>query len=364
MQRNFFITDLMNTGDCMSYEHFLNDHTLPNQHNTYCSEWYRLHLYDVDSFDRRFAIIDRPLVSEVVADEYIRELKRRVELLHSQGFHFILATPWESDENIKLGEQRWPKELPGYSYTEWSGGTSWFWHMMYYKHKDKTFTANHKVTSNQLFQKNNFREKKYNFLYLNKFPRNHRVKLYHKLEDKDLLKNSLHTFIGFETPIRLPAEYELPWVDAKNYPYYGMDQDLYEKPYNDTGCSIISETNDNDTDVFITEKLWKPILCQHIFLVHGNHLYLQKIRDIGFKTFNNYFDESYDLEQDPEKRIDKIVELCNTLSTRDWQDLYLQTQALRQHNFDTFWNKEKLSNEINKTLISFLEFADSSQVSS
>ena len=37
---------------------------------------------------------------------------------------------------------------------------------------------------------------------------------------------------------------------------------------------------------------------------------------------------------------------------------------LRQHNYDTFFNKEKLSAEVNKTLISFLEFFDSSQVSS
>ena len=49
---------------------------------------------------------------------------------------------------------------------------------------------------------------------------------------------------------------------------------------------------------------------------------------------------------------------------RDWKDLYNQTIALRQHNYNTFFNKEKLSAVVNKTLIGFLEFFDSSQVSS
>ena len=56
--------------------------------------------------------------------------------------------------------------------------------------------------------------------------------------------------------------------------------------------------------------------------------------------------------------------MLEDLKTKDWNDIYRQTLALRQHNYDTLFNKEKLSAEINKTLISFLEFADSSQVSS
>jgi hypothetical protein len=81
---------------------------------------------------------------------------------------------------------------------------------------------------------------------------------------------------------------------------------------------------------------------------------------MGFKTFANYFDEGYDLEMDKGRRIDKIVKTCENLLTKDWQDIYLQTQALRKHNHDTFFNKQKLSIEINKTLNLFLEFADRS----
>ena len=199
---------------------------------------------------------------------------------------------------------------------------------------------------------------------MNKQPREHRVKLYNKLLKENVLSNSLYTFLGLDKPVRLTQEYELPWVKPEDYPEWGLDQDITEQPYVDTVCSLISETNDNDTDVFMTEKIWKPIMAQHVFVVHGNHLYLQKLREIGFKTFNSYFDESYDLEHDRDKKIDAIVSLCKDLRTKDWQDIYRQTIALRQHNYDMFFNKEKLSAETNKTLISFLEFFDDGQVSS
>jgi hypothetical protein len=132
-----------------------------------------------------------------------------------------------------------------------------------------------------------------------------------------------------------------------------MDQDFYLKAYEHSACSIISETNDNDK-IFITEKLWKPILCQHFFIVHGNHLYLQKIRELGFKTFGNYFDESYDLEADPVKRIEKIVKLIKSLRHFDWKDAYLSSQKLRLHNYDHFWSESAYQEAVQKCVCDFL----------
>ena len=85
---------------------------------------------------------------------------------------------------------------------------------------------------------------------------------------------------------------------------------------------------------------------------------------MGFKTFNNYFEEAYDLDRDPEVRINTIVDVCDRLRDAPWEDMYLQSQALRQYNFNHFFNPQKLSVEINKTLNLFLEFADSRQISS
>jgi len=365
MQRNFILTDLMKTGNHLKLEQFINLHSLPDQSFDMTGEYYTLHNYDLDSYDRKFAIIDCRAANDGLKDnkELYIELKKRCDLLHSQGFVFIKANPWESLDNIYAYTQ-YP-EIDT-QHIKWTGGTSWFWFYMYEKHKDNKFNFTHDHNGS-------YWHKKHEFLYLNKAPRKHRVKLYNKLLKDKVLDNSIYTFTMLDEPIRLDKEYELPGIDPKDYPRFGKDQDIYELPYIDTVCSIVSETNDNDYEVFMTEKIWKPIMAQHIFIVHGNYLYLQKLREMGFKTFGNYFNESYDLEQDPDKRINKIVSLCQELKDpstdlkhghKKWQDIYLQTKSLRQHNYDLMFNKEKLSLEINKTLELFLEFADSSQISS
>ena len=375
MQRNFILTDVMKTGNTTDLTQFIAMNTMNDQVFDTASEYYTLHNYDLDSYDRKFAVIDvrTDNIRFSHNDYFNSELKKRCDLLKSQGFVFICATPWESIHNIEnttsfnpdIGRQDsiyFPKfEI---EHIKWSAGTSWFWFYMYKKHKDNTFKFSHDHNGS-------YWHKKHDFLYLNKAPRKHRVNLYNKLKDADVLDNSIYSFTMLDEPIRLEKKYELPGVDPKDYPRFGKDQDMYELPYIDTVCSIVSETNDNDYEVFMTEKIWKAIIAQHVFVVHGNHLYLQRLRGMGFKTFGNYFDEGYDLEQDPDKKIDKIVALIKDLKSKcddgsiaergnkKWQDIYLQTKALRQHNYDTMFNKEKLSLEINKTLDLFLEFADS-----
>ena len=353
MQSNFILTDVMKTGDHHSYEQFLEAHSLPNQTFEYTGEYYTLHNFDLDKYDRKFAFIDMRIPNNRVLDNtgYRNDLVTRLELLHQQGFKFILANPWESLDNINsnifvTGEKLKKVDIP-YPHHVWTGGVSWFWSYMYHKHIDNSFNFIHS-------------EKQHDFLYLNKAPRTHRVRLYEALTKEGVLENSLHTFLGMEPPKRLPEKYELPGIKPEDYPRWGKDQDIYELPYNDTICSIVSETNDNDYEVFMTEKIWKPIIAGHMFVVHGNYLYLQKLREIGFRTFSKYFDESYDLEKDPDKRITKLVEVIKQIKSLNTQDLYLNSQALRKHNQETFFNKEKLSLQVNKTLLGFLEFADGS----
>ena len=356
MQRNFILTDVMKTGQHQELHQFINLHSIEDQTFDLEYEYYRLHNYDIDSYDMRFAIIDvrHDNLRLKGNKEFGNELEKRCKLLHSQGFKFICASTWESKDNLSQMEL-WPTlEM---EHIKWTGDASWFWFYMYNKHKDNKFNFTHDHNGS-------YWHKKHDFLYLNKAIRDHRLKLYNRLQESDLLANSIYTFWSFDNPIRLDKKYELPGIDPKDYPRFGKDQDITELPYIDTVCSIVSETNDNDYEVFMTEKIWKPIMAQHVFVVHGNYLYLQKLKEMGFKTSNNYFDESYDLEQDPNKRIDKIVSLCADLKQKNWQDIYLQTKALRQHNYDTMFDKEKLSLEINKTINLFLEFADSGQVSS
>ena len=350
-ERNFILTDVMKTGDHISNEEFIKINTLPNQMFDLNGEYYTLHNYKIETYDRKIALLDiKQRNSRLQGNlEFTQELEKRIKNLKKQNFKIIVSCPWESEENFKTSEY-YPT---GYkNQFLWHGQQSWFWHCMINKHVKNTLSFDHT-------------EKKFDYLYLNKTPRRHRVKLYERLIKNNSLENSLYSFTHYKNAVKLNSMYELPWIDTtQRYPIYDHDQDIYERPYNETGCSIVSETNDNDTDVFITEKMWKPIIAGHIFIVHGNYQYLKKLREIGFKTFESVFDESYDEIRNPDQRIDSLANLIQKLKGSDWNKIYRQTEDIREHNRKTFWNKSYLSNLVNKELLRWFEFFDSSQVSS
>ena len=136
MQRNFILTDVMKTGNHSKLEGFINFHSLKGQAFDLAGEYYTLYNFDLDSYDRKFAIIDIREANNRLKDsaEFTAELKKRCKLLHSQGFVFIKATPWESMENVNREKQYPEIEIP---HIKWTGDVSWFWHYMYNKHKDK-----------------------------------------------------------------------------------------------------------------------------------------------------------------------------------------------------------------------------------
>ena len=335
IKNTFVLTDLMKTGDHPRVERFFNLCTLPNEDITYTGEYYTLNGLDLSKYDRLYAVIDHRLNNKDLYNntEYWEEFSHRIKILKQKDFQFIIAQPWESEENLQKIQYHKPF-LRDTKYCTWSGGVNWFWFLMYEKHKDKKYNFNHT-------------DKKYDFLYLNKQSRKHRKQMFDALQKQSLLDNSLVSFLDPPHNIKLDRAYELPWVDTSNYPRYGSDQDIHEPQFNDCAFNLVSETNDNNHDVFITEKLWKPIIAQQIFVVHGNLGYLKKLREMGFRTFDSVFDESYDLEQNPNKRIEKIVSLCQHLRTVDKSKIYQETADIRQHNCNLFFNKGALSNSIN-----------------
>lgn len=348
VKNSFFLTDLMKTGNHQDIEQFLALCTLPNERITSDGEYYTLHNMNFDRYDRLLAMIDHRRENQRLwhNPEYWQEAQRRITQLAHRGFSFIVAQPWESLENLRE-YQKYNDLLTNTKHLTWSGGSNWFWFLMHRKHCKVQYQFKHSC-------------KKHDFLYLNKQSRPHRKQLFEALQKESVLDNSLCSFLDAPYNIKLDPRYELPWVDANNYPRYGSDQDVHELQFNHTAFNLVSETNDNNHDVFITEKLWKPVLAQQIFVVHGNLGYLRRLRDMGFRTFDSVFDESYDLEEDPAKRIKKIVSLCQHLRTVDKEKIYKDTLAIRQHNRDRFLDNNALSLSVNETVLGFLELADRS----
>jgi hypothetical protein len=92
---------------------------------------------------------------------------------------------------------------------------------------------------------------------------------------------------------------------------------------------------------FITEKTFKAILNKRPFILVGSPGTVQKLRDLGFKTFNDFWDESYDSIVNPSDRMQAIVNIIKQLSalrSADLQYLALRIQNAVEYNYQHYVN--------------------------
>lgn len=338
VQRNFILTDVMKTGNHVELEDFIKFSNLEGQHFDMTGVWYQLHDYDLESYDRRIAFIDaRPFHSHLKNSFYQRDLKERLEYLISKKFVLIYVNPWECRRDIGFEDE-----------IVWAGDVSYFWYRMYHRYKDQKLKFYHG-------------QKEFDFLYLNKTKRTHRDLLFDKLTAKKILSQSLYSYHSRQ--IELNKDFELQMFREKPYPSYGHDRDILETQFNSTKFNIVSETVVHD-EVFFTEKIWKPIIAGQIFIVHGKHLYLQDLRSLGFETFGEFIDESYDNIRPLEERTEAIVSLCENLKGKSHMRLYDDTKQIREHNQQIFFSEQHCRNACRTTLNNLFELVDGSEVSS
>lgn len=121
--------------------------------------------------------------------------------------------------------------------------------------------------------------------------------------------------------------------------------------YLDSYFSIVNETNyfkDLGEGIFLSEKVFKPILKCHPFLIVSRPNSLQKLRELGYKTFSPYIDETYDTIEDDTERMFKIIEevkrLCN-LSETELKTFLTHVKDIVDYNYKHLVSKRNSSKE-------------------
>jgi hypothetical protein len=112
----------------------------------------------------------------------------------------------------------------------------------------------------------------------------------------------------------------------------------------DTMCRglfhVVTETVFYDQKLHLTEKIFKPIVSRRPFLLAGAPGNLAYLKSYGFRTFDQWIDESYDLESDPDQRlimiVDQIEKLCK-LDPTELERLYQEMQDTLDYNFEWFY---------------------------
>ena len=200
----------------------------------------------------------------------------------------------------------------------------------------------------------------YEFLFLNGRLRPHRKALIDGLRKHNCLDRALWTNLGstvemaftsrLETlntePIRLlPPDYEIdravpqltqmPESGFVKHQLFGNtwgDAIVNPRCYTDSWFSLVSETIYDYPHTFRTEKIWKPILMAHPFVVAANRGYLQDLRNAGFQTFHKLIDESYDQIDCPQARIERIIDTVRAISLSGAADFWKATRDICKYN--------------------------------
>lgn len=137
--------------------------------------------------------------------------------------------------------------------------------------------------------------------------------------------------IGDKYPFKV--DYYDPDLVATLLPLH-LDKSI-KKTWTDTYFSVVSETSANNTHAFITEKTVKPIYFYHPFIIWGNPYSLRYLREIGFKTFPEFFDETYDTVEDAGTRLSLILDNIKRLCSKDLReihDMYKSAKPKLVHN--------------------------------
>jgi hypothetical protein len=114
--------------------------------------------------------------------------------------------------------------------------------------------------------------------------------------------------------------------------------------YNDTCYSIVAETYFNSDFIMLTEKTAKPLIAKRLFVMFAGPGYLAHLHRLGFQTFGNVIDESYDLELDDETRWTRAFEQIEYLCSQPQEAILQKIQPVLEHNYNLFvgrdWNAE------------------------
>jgi len=110
-------------------------------------------------------------------------------------------------------------------------------------------------------------------------------------------------------------------LDQERHSIKRNDRWMNPQIYHDAYINVVTEAfPDKEIDCFITEKIFKPMLQMQPFMIQGNKGTLAKLREYGFHTFSELWDESYDELETWQERTDAMLEQLHSFCTLSTQD--------------------------------------------
>ena len=174
------------------------------------------------------------------------------------------------------------------------------------------------------------------FLYLNRIKKRDRFDFFVKCYESGILHNSYWSWAADNINDPLHKTIENVPIDDE---YSHLEVEIIPE-FSKTFLNIIPETfidyeKSNHGTFFPTEKTEKSIVAGQPFIIASTPGFLRGMKELGFKTFDTWWDESYDNEPDFSKRMDMVVKvLCDI---KNWplekcEQIYGEMIPILKHN--------------------------------
>lgn len=148
------------------------------------------------------------------------------------------------------------------------------------------------------------------------------------VEGEELLRNNEYSLDKTDATIGYEREGNTAWPNG----HYGITNKFV---YNYRQCfvAVVNETRYSQPTGNLSEKLLDAIKCECPFVLVAPPKTLEYAKKLGFATFSRFWDESYDDEIDPMKRMNKILNLLNDINeNQNIEQLYRNMRDELQHN--------------------------------
>ena len=143
--------------------------------------------------------------------------------------------------------------------------------------------------------------------------------------------NQLSTFLSSIEKYKSETTFHAYEYSTWDYDYSNQLNYLYK----DILIDLVAESHLLGNSFYPTEKIVRAILCRKAFIVMSPVNYLGYLRQMGFKTFNKFWDESYDYltAKDRYFAILELIKKLSQLSPDRLIKLNDELKEITEHNY-------------------------------
>ena len=144
-------------------------------------------------------------------------------------------------------------------------------------------------------------------------------------------------------PIDADSDIDANWIYKDGEKWGGAvgQWSNFSHQYKRIYFNIVTESCYNEDCIYMSEKIFKPISNLVPFIIVSTPFFLKKLREIGYKTFHPWINESYDEEVDNDKRffmiLDEIKRLCS-MTKEEIHKWYYEMEDILLYNQEHFAN--------------------------